>query len=516
MDTSQKKPPDPIVLDKSWINDSRHASSLFWNSSNVLNSNFNPIKNNSWFSIKKLTHNDSSCQFNENNRDLKTILEKAKLEEKVQKIRKATGFTKAKAARQTKAKKEAPNRIRIVRIYTSSNNKKILNKWFGCARKTYNWALGSIKKHLANPKMRYMTNFMWLRNRFVNANNIPKNLIYLLDCSKEVRANALKDLANALSINFQKCKDDKEFKFQMRFRSKSDEQSIKFGPNEAHVKNWNIPKLDSNNKNKSYNVSFNMFPTKLKDSFYFKVRARDIKKNKALEVPIRECTLVKNKLGQLFLHVPVYLEHSKPVHESQEWCAIDPGVRSLMTIYSPNKEKCFKVANTDISKIYRHCLQVDKLVSNGTKAKGKAKKKIKKHELKLRKRIRNLANEVHWKTINFLTDNFTHIIYPTYNTGNMIKSTNRIISTKSVRQMVSWRNYSLKQKLIERCKQKGVELIQCTEEYTSKTCSNCGHIHKSLKDKKIYTCKECNLNLDRDLNAARNIFMKNIYKRITF
>jgi transposase len=353
---------------------------------------------------------------------------------------------------------------------------------------------------------------MWLRNRFVNANNVPKHLKYLLDCPKDIRANVLKDLANALSINFEKRKDKPEFKFSMKFRSKKEIQSIKFDDYAAYIHDWTVSK--NSEKQKGNRVQFTMFRTKLKDPLWFYVRNRDIKNNKVLEKPIRECTLVRDKLGRFYLHVPIYLEHKKEEHLDQEWCAIDPGVRSLMTIYSPNKEKCFKLANSDIGRIYRLCLSVDKLVSKGAKSKGKVKRAIKKHELNLRKRIKNLADEVHWKIINFLTNNFTHIIYPTYNIGNMIKKSERSISNKSVRQMISWRNFTLKQRLIERCKEKGVQLIQCTEEYTSKTCTNCGHIDKNLKDKKIYSCKQCNLVIDRDLNAARNIFIKNVYSKI--
>ena len=73
MDTSLKKPPDPVVLDKSWIDNSRHASSLFWNSSRLVNTNFKPIACNSWFSIKKLSHDHTSIRFREHHENLLLI-----------------------------------------------------------------------------------------------------------------------------------------------------------------------------------------------------------------------------------------------------------------------------------------------------------------------------------------------------------------------------------------------------------------------------------------------------------
>ena len=49
-----------------------------------------------------------------------------------------------------------------------------------------------------------------------------------------------------------------------------------------------------------------------------------------------------------------------------------------------------------------------------------------------------------------------------------------------------------------------------TEEYTSKTCGNCGCLDHKLGNKDIFECLNCNLIIDRDTNGARNILLKNI------
>ena len=51
-------------------------------------------------------------------------------------------------------------------------------------------------------------------------------------------------------------------------------------------------------------------------------------------------------------------------------------------------------------------------------------------------------------------------------------------------------------------------VVDVTEEYTSKTCSKCGHIHKKLGGSKRFTCPSCGHKLDRDLNGAFNILLK--------
>ncbi|CAG8682309.1 3728_t:CDS:2, partial [Cetraspora pellucida] len=45
-------------------------------------------------------------------------------------------------------------------------------------------------------------------------------------------------------------------------------------------------------------------------------------------------------------------------------------------------------------------------------------------------------------------------------------------------------------------------VIICEESYTSQTCGWCEWRNKNLKKKKIFSCKECKLTLDRDFNGG--------------
>jgi transposase len=66
-------------------------------------------------------------------------------------------------------------------------------------------------------------------------------------------------------------------------------------------------------------------------------------------------------------------------------------------------------------------------------------------------------------------------------------------------------------------------MIINTEEYTSKTCGRCGTIGAKRRirpegyinevgSKDIFTCNKCKLVVDRDVNGARNIYIKTINK----
>ena len=52
----------------------------------------------------------------------------------------------------------------------------------------------------------------------------------------------------------------------------------------------------------------------------------------------------------------------------------------------------------------------------------------------------------------------------------------------------------------------------CTEEYTSKTCGRCGELN-DVKALDVYSCNKCKLVIDRDVNGARNIYIKVLNNR---
>ncbi|MFP4124339.1 MAG: zinc ribbon domain-containing protein, partial [Coleofasciculus sp.] len=62
----------------------------------------------------------------------------------------------------------------------------------------------------------------------------------------------------------------------------------------------------------------------------------------------------------------------------------------------------------------------------------------------------------------------------------------------------------------------GCVVVDVTEEYTSKTCSKCGHIHTKLGGNKHFVCPSCGHAIGRDINGAFNILLKDLerYLRI--
>ena len=67
--------------------------------------------------------------------------------------------------------------------------------------------------------------------------------------------------------------------------------------------------------------------------------------------------------------------------------------------------------------------------------------------------------------------------------------------------------YEFRRQLEYKCGWYGSELVIVSRKFpSSKMCSRCGHKKKELSlSKREYTCEQCGLKIDRDLNAALNL-----------
>ena len=75
--------------------------------------------------------------------------------------------------------------------------------------------------------------------------------------------------------------------------------------------------------------------------------------------------------------------------------------------------------------------------------------------------------------------------------------------------MLTWSHFRFRMFLLHKIREyKYCKVIECTEEYTSKTCGHCGQINDKLGGSKTFRCDLCKVEMDRDANGARNILLK--------
>ena len=212
-----------------------------------------------------------------------------------------------------------------------------------------------------------------------------------------------------------------------------------------------------------------------------------------------DCTI---HFDGLHYYICIPKEVEIKTNNNYNWmCSMDPGTRKFQTIYSPDNDNYTVIGNRASTILYNNLIRLDKLLSNKN---SKNKLKI----LKLRLRIQNLQSELHYKSVNYLCENYKNIYIPKLTKENDIIKKERKINTKTVRNMVILGHC----KFVERLKTKAetfrdVKVHVITEEYTSQKCFHCKKYTKTTLE--IYKCKSCNFTIDRDMLGSTNILLKN-------
>ena len=152
--------------------------------------------------------------------------------------------------------------------------------------------------------------------------------------------------------------------------------------------------------------------------------------------------------------------------------------------------------------------------SKSKKIKLKELKNFNKKKLKVQKlfyRLNCIRDDYNNKIVDEITRaKLKYITIEDLKVSNMIKN-------KHLSKAIQEQNfYSIRTKLINKCKERNIELRLVDTFYpSSKTCSCCGEIKKDLKlNDRIYKCCNCGLEIDRDYNASINLEKAKIYKVI--
>lgn len=367
-------------------------------------------------------------------------------------------------------------RTRKIRLYPNQKQKNAMKRWMGTRRFVYNKVLGNLKK-----KEDIKINFYDLRNKYVPEKNIPLVEKWQLETPKDIRASAIRDLVKNYTSSFALLKRRQIKGFNMNFTRKKDSPSIEIPKSAIKLDKGGIFMY------KSY------IPDKIK-----------VGKRENLNIKIEcDCRLkVENDKWFLCVPIKVIASNSKERENKKEFCSIDPGTRNFQTIYAEDIVLQVKI-NKDL--IYKLQKKIDNFKSLRDRKVIK-RKRYKRKERKTYFKINNLIDDLHFKTIKYLTSTFKHIIIPNFETQKMTSKN----SIKSVnRNLLQLKHYLYRQRLEAKCLIEKCTIDVCTEEYTSQTCGQCGLLTKVDK-KDVYCCNNCNLIIDRDINGARNIAIKRL------
>lgn len=259
------------------------------------------------------------------------------------------------------------------------------------------------------------------------------------------------------------------------------------------------PKFKSKKDRNSFtaNQSINIKNSKL---FFFKQRIKfktsELYKKLLKENKIKKCTFIKEKTGEWFATCLIEDNNIKTIPKNSNKVGIDLGLTNFIT--TSNREfienpKYFKKSEKKIKRIQRK--------HSKSKKGGKNREKLRVKLAKANKRVFNQKQHFFHQVSNKLIFENQEIYMEDLKVANMIK--NRKLA-KAISE-ASWRQF---RNILEyKCNWYKRRLIFCNTYFaSSKICSNCGHKKEDLKlSDRIYKCSNCNLEINRDVNAAINL-----------
>jgi putative transposase len=382
------------------------------------------------------------------------------------------------------------------RVYPSKELEAIWKKWVAAARKIYNISIAFLNQHQGYEQIGKSGGKRGFRAMLKASGLIPSwctelGISKVLDNASMEAFIAWKETKKCPSfIGKGKAKKPHSSagKKMARFRSIRDQKlTLQFDPTAYKNGNWMVSR------------------TKHISPPEFRGHSCCVLTDGATE-------LTSNK-GRWFAHFAV-AQNPAPIRSlEQKIVSLDPGVRTFMTGFDGGN--FLEFANGDFSRIAKLCLHLDKLKSRHDLSKGgrfkRLRFRLRQAMEKVRTRIKNLRTECHKQVGSYLARNYDIIVLPTFETSQMVAKKARKLHSKTARAMMTWAFYQFSQTLEHLCNRYGSRLVRITEEYTSKTCVSCGHVHQKLGSSKKFKCPNCGFEIPRDFNGAGGIMLKALW-----
>jgi len=215
---------------------------------------------------------------------------------------------------------------------------------------------------------------------------------------------------------------------------------------------------------------------------------------------IKLCTISK-KANTYYASLTIDTNEEFTRDNTNNNCGIDLGLKTFITLsdntndYSDNYPSKLKALQYKIK-------YLNKLLSKKSKGSNNRYVMITKLQ-KAYLDFTNLRNDYLNKIVNTIVFNYDTICIEDLNVKGMLS--NKKLSSKVYQALF----YTFKVKLTNKCSQYGNSLVIANRWFPStQTCSNCGQVkggdNRLGLSNRTYTCN-CGLELDRDINASRNL-----------
>ena len=222
------------------------------------------------------------------------------------------------------------------------------------------------------------------------------------------------------------------------------------------------------------------------------------RKHRAIEGTPKQIVVKKTPAGKWFLCIACEGKFSRKLPKTGKQAGIDLGLKDFAVLSDGNKiprERFFQEEEENLAKAQQ---KLEKMKKGSSQRKKQRLVVAKIHERIANKR----SNFAHQKSFQLVKD-YDGIVAEDLSVKQMQEDKKKKYLHKSI-QDVAWGQFLIL--LAYKALSAGKKVILVNPAYTSQTCSGCGYVQKmELKDR-TYSCPQCLLVMDRDLNAAKNIY----------
>jgi putative transposase len=211
---------------------------------------------------------------------------------------------------------------------------------------------------------------------------------------------------------------------------------------------------------------------------------------------IKTCQIIRMPSEKYYVCFACDDVPSEHIAKTGQETGIDLGVKNLLTFKNGDKisnPKHFKKSQDKLASAQR------KLSNLSFRDPGRHAAKL--HAARLYEKVVNQRTDFYHNIANEIIKDFDYIVLEKLNIIGMQKDNWRILNREI--QNCAWSQFI--QMLLYKAENAGKEIVLVDPWNTSKMCSDCGKlVEKTLSDR-IHKC-ECGLEIDRDHNAAINIY----------
>jgi len=224
--------------------------------------------------------------------------------------------------------------------------------------------------------------------------------------------------------------------------------------------------------------------------------------SRPIEGNIKTLTIRRTLTNQWFVCFSCDNVSQKPLPKTGKEIGIDVGCESFLTDSNGRKvdnPRFFKNSQDILKKRQQNLSQKKR----GSYRKNKARLLV----AKIHQKILNQRKDFHFKTANKLIKENDKIFIEKFNAFKTFRGLNR-----SMRDVAWFQFFNI---LRFKAAEAGREIIEVPAKNTSQLCSKCGKIVEKDLSVRIHKCPFCGLEIDRDWNAALNIFRLGQSLRLT-